>query len=250
VCFNQLVKTQSLPVLYQDNDLVVVNKCSGLLVHRSAIDRHATEFAVQMVRDQLGRKVYPVHRLDRPTSGALIFALSPDSARFLTNEFANTRVQKTYLAVVRGTPPTEVVVDYALKEDLDAKSDSMARTDKAAQNAVTAFAKLGTYEFSVAVDKFPTSRYSLVRATPKTGRKHQIRRHLRHLGHPIIGDVRYGSGKHNRFFRDKFKTDRLLLACTSLAFQHPKGHELQVQAPLADEFRQVIHSLGWSDHVD
>lgn len=240
-----------LPILYQDNDLVVVNKNAGLLVHRSSIDRHAEVFALQTVRDQMRRFVFPVHRLDRSTSGALIFALSAFSARFLANEFAQCRVHKKYLAVVRGSSPSDALIDYPLKEELDAKSDSMARTDKPAQQAVTHLSTLATYEFPVAVDKYPTSRYSLVRALPKTGRKHQIRRHLRHLGHPIIGDVTYGSGKHNRFFRDSLKVNRLLLACTEISFQHPKENRIvHVRAPLASEFKQLVETLGWGDRLD
>ncbi|MGE3682822.1 MAG: pseudouridine synthase [Bdellovibrionales bacterium] len=240
-----------LPVLYEDDDLIVVNKSSGLLVHRSSIDRHAQEFALQAVRDQTGRLVYPVHRLDRATSGALIFAFSSSVARFFAAEFAGGRIGKTYLAVVRGFSPVEAVVDHPLKEELDAKSDGRARTNKPAQSAVTFLSTVANHEFQISVDKFPTARYSLVRAVPKTGRKHQIRRHLRHLGHPIIGDVRYGSGKHNRFFRDLLKVNRLLLACTDISFQHPKGNRtVRVQAPLASDFRRVTDLLGWSGHID
>ena len=238
-----------LPILYRDDHLVVVNKSSGLLVHRSAIDRHATEFALQIVRDQLGQNVYPVHRLDRPTSGALIFALSPSVARSLNQEFANTQVTKTYLAIVRGTPALQVTVDYPLKEELDPKSDRQARTNKPAQTAITHFLRLATHEFPVAVDKFPTSRYSLVQAQPKTGRKHQIRRHLRHLGHPIIGDVNYGSGKHNRFFRDQLHVGRLLLACTEISFLHPVSQSpVSIRAPLAEDFQNLLDTLGWQAH--
>lgn len=239
-----------LPILFQDADLVVVNKASGLLVHRSAIDSTATAFALQTVRDQLGRKVYPVHRLDRPTSGALVFALSSSSAKRLALEFSEGRVLKTYLAVVRGTPPAEVVVDYPLKEELDAKADSLARLDKPAQSALTMISTLASIEFPVMVDKFPTARYSLVRAIPKTGRKHQIRRHLRHLGHPIIGDVNHGSGKHNRFYRNRFQIHRLLLACTEISFQHPiENRIIKVRAPLSDEFQRLIEKFGWGSHL-
>lgn len=234
-----------LPVLYQDDDLIVINKPSGLLVHRSSIDRQATEFALQQVRDQAGRMVYPVHRLDRATSGALIFAFSPEVARHFAGEFAEGRVEKSYLAVVRGSAPDEILVDYPLKEELDAISDKMARVDKPAQEAVTLFKKLVTHEYPVRVDKFPTSRYSLVKALPRTGRKHQIRRHLRHLGHPIVGDVKYGSGKHNRFFRESLNVNRLLLACTELKFKHPRGESVSVRAPLPEDFRRVTDSLGW-----
>lgn len=239
-----------LPILFQDRDLVVVNKHSGLLVHRSAIDRQAHEFAVQMVRDQLGQKVYPVHRLDRPTSGALVFALSSENARKLATEFSEGRVLKTYLALVRGTPPLHTIIDYPLKEELDEIADSQANVDKPAQDAVTEISTLATIEFPVQVDKFPTARYSLVKAQPKTGRKHQIRRHLRHLGHPIIGDVSHGSGKHNRYFRENLQVSRLLLACTEISFLHPTRNEpVKVQAPLAEEFRSLIQKLGWETHL-
>ncbi len=239
-----------LPILFQDNEIVVVNKASGLLVHRSALDKHAHEFAVQMVRDQLGRKVFPVHRLDRPTSGALVFAFSSSSARKLSLEFSEGRVVKTYLAVVRGNPPQEITIDYPLKEELDAIADSQARIDKPRQEAVTRISTITNVEFPVSVDKFPTSRYSLVKAQPKTGRQHQIRKHLQHIGHPIIGDVNYGSGKHNRFFRETFKVNRLLLACTEISFLHPTENKMStVQAPLATDFRELIEKLGWSEHL-
>lgn len=235
-----------LPILFQDEHLVVVNKPSGLLVHRSAIDRHATEFALQTVRDQIGRSVYPVHRLDRATSGALIFALSSEVARAMAGQFAEGRIGKKYLAIVRGIPRGEITLDYPLKEELDAKSDTMARKDKPAQPAVTVFSTLASYEFPIPVDKYPTSLYALVRAEPKTGRKHQIRRHLHHLGHPIIGDVTYGSGKHNRFFRESFQIQRLFLACTEMSFMHPVSERaVSVRAPLAADFHFVVKKLGW-----
>ncbi|MFN9067320.1 MAG: pseudouridine synthase [Bdellovibrionales bacterium] len=238
-----------LPILYQDQDIVVVNKRSGLLVHRSAIDTKAEEFAMQILRDQLGQRVYPVHRLDRPTSGALLFALSSENARELSLVFSEGRVSKTYLAVVRGNPPSEVLVDHPLKEELDEIADKKARVDKPAQPAVTKVFTLASVELPMQVDKFPTARYSLVKAIPITGRKHQIRRHLRHLGHPIIGDVSHGSGKHNRFFRNQFQVNRLLLACTQISFLHPKENKMiTVEAPLAEEFKQILHQLGWT-HV-
>jgi tRNA pseudouridine65 synthase len=239
-----------LPILYQDDDVVVVHKASGLLVHRTALDRHATEFALQSVRDQLGRSVYPVHRLDRATSGALVFALSAEAARALTEEFTQGRVEKVYLAVVRGTPPSEVCIDYPLKEELDPKADRLARIDKPAQPARTKVTRLAEYEFAYAVDKFPTARYSLVRAEPRTGRKHQIRRHLRHIGHPIIGDVTYGIGKHNRFFAETLQVRRLLLASVEVTFRHPRtGVRTQVRAALAPDFQKLMERLGWESHL-
>ena len=235
-----------ISILFRDDELVVVNKPSGLMVHRSLLAKDVNEFALQIVRDQIGEKVYPVHRLDRATSGALIFALSSKSARSLSQQFAAGEVEKRYLAVVRGVPPNEFTVDHSLKEELDEKIDRGAKADKPAQSARTCFSTLATTEFAVSVDKYPTSRYSLVLAEPKTGRKHQIRRHLHHCGHPIIGDVAHGSGKHNRFFRQKFGIHRLLLACMEISFSHPvDGRIIRIQAPLAEEYLKLLNELGW-----
>ena len=237
-----------LDILYQDEYLIAVNKPSGLLVHRSMIDRHETQFALQLVRDQIGRYVYPLHRLDKPTSGALLFALSPDIARQVSLQFADNQVKKNYVAVVRGFCPEQGLIDHALKEELDKIADSKSRRDKPAQTALTHYQRLDTAEIAVAVDRYPSSRYSLVRLQPQTGRKHQLRRHMKHIAHPIIGDAKHGKGNHNRFFKTQFNCHRLLLACTSLQLQHPvTGLLLNIQAPLDDVFRNVLQALGWTD---
>ena len=239
-----------LPILYQDQDLVVINKPSGLLVHRTKVDIHETVFALQLVRDQIGAHVYPVHRLDKPTSGALVFALSSHVAQAMAERFAGGKVHKRYLAIVRGTVLEKVTIDYPLKEKLDRATDRLAKADKSAQIAVTEVRALATYEFPIAVDRYPTTRYSLVEAMPRTGRKHQVRRHLRHLGHPVIGDVTYGVGKHNRFFAGRYANRRLLLACTEIGFTHPTtGQPLLIKAPLAQEFAEICADLGWTEHV-
>ncbi len=240
----------TLEILYQDDDYVAVNKPSGMLVHRTNLARFETEFALQILRDQIQKTVYPVHRLDRPTSGVLIFALSPSAANALATEFSEKRVSKKYLAVVRGKAPESCTVDHPLKEELDPISDKMARLDKPAQEAVTDIERVATVELPYCVDRYPTSRYSLVRAVPRTGRKHQIRRHLKHLNHPIIGDVNHGVGKHNRLFREEFKNQRLLLACTEISFRHPHHNEdVVIRAPLSKDFQLILEKLGWSDHA-
>lgn len=232
-----------LPILYRDDDLVAVNKPRSLLVHRSLIDTQETSFALQILRDQIGQYVYPVHRLDKATSGVLIFALSGAAARGLSQAFADGQVQKSYLALVRGIP-SDQSIDYPLKEVLDKKADSRARKDKAAQAAQTALKCLESYELPYAVDRYPTSRYSLVSAHPKTGRKHQIRRHLSHIRHPIVGDSNYGVGKHNRFFAEQFGLRRLYLSCVELSFNHPvSGEALTIKADLDHEFNAVLESL-------
>ncbi|MBD3620159.1 MAG: tRNA pseudouridine(65) synthase TruC [Chromatiales bacterium] len=233
-------------ILFQDDWLVAVHKPAGLLVHRSLIDRRETRFALQLVRDRIGRRVYPVHRLDKPTSGALLFALDPETARRLTAAFTAGAVQKTYLAVVRGHTPEAGVIDYALREEQDRMTDALADPDKAAQPAVTPWRRLATVELPHAVGRYPTARYSLLRLTPETGRKHQIRRHMKHIFHPVVGDTTHGDGRHNRFFREQLDSHRLLLAATGLALAHPHtGAPLAIEAPLAADFRQVLDRLGW-----
>ncbi len=237
-----------MDILYLDDCLVVVNKPAGMLVHRSAIDRHETRFAMQLVRDRIGRRVYPVHRLDKPTSGVLVFALDPDTARRMMQRFMNGAATKTYIAVVRGYTPQSDVIDYPLKEQLDRMTDARADQDKAAQPAVTHYQRLATVELPFAVGRYATSRYSLLRLNPMTGRKHQIRRHMKHVFHPVVGDTTHGDGRHNRFFREHFGCHRLLLAATGLSFMHPtNGEMLDIEAPLDEEFERMIKALGWGD---
>ncbi len=247
---NQLsTPKETLPVLYQDEHLVVVNKPSGLLVHRSMIDRHETRFALQIIRDQIGQYVYPVHRLDKPTSGILVMALSKEAARLIGEQFTNNLVQKTYLAVVRGYADDFGAINHPLKEQLDKIADKDAQQDKDAQNAVTEFKTLAKIEIPYEVERYPTSRYSLVEASPKTGRKHQIRRHMKHVSHPIIGDANHGRGKHNRFFQKQFNVNRLLLACTGISFLHPTTKELiNISCPVDGEFLSLLEKFEWVSH--
>ncbi|MBT0663315.1 tRNA pseudouridine(65) synthase TruC [Geobacter pelophilus] len=237
---------ECLEVLYQDDYLVAVNKPSGLLVHRSPIDRHETRFALQTVRNQTGRRVYPVHRLDKPTSGVLLFAFSPEIARSLVECFAAGEVKKSYLAVVRGYAPDEGTIDYPLVEDQDKHDHIFTGIEKEAQAAVTVFRCLARIELQSSVGRYATSRYSLVSAAPRTGRRHQLRRHFKHIFHPIIGDTRYGEGRHNRFFREEFGVHRLLLHAAELMFPHPiTGAPVALIAPLDHEFRTLMERLGW-----
>lgn len=239
-----------LPILYQDEHLVAVHKPAGLLVHRSWIDRHETRFALQLVRDQLGRLVFPVHRLDKPTSGLLLFALDAAVARSLGQAFRDGQIEKTYLAVVRGVPPEAGLIDHPLREEYDRHDDPRARAGKDPQPARTRFRTLAAVELPFAVGRYPTSRYALVRAWPETGRKHQLRRHFKHFCHPLIGDTKHGEGRHNRFFRDQYDCRRLLLAAVEMRLSHPvDGRPLTLIAPLEDSFARLLDPLGWRTAV-
>ena len=239
--------TEHLEVLYFDEHLVAINKPSGLLVHRSPIDRHETRFALQLLRDQIGQRVYPVHRLDKPTSGVLLFGLSPAIARDLSNQFANRTVKKEYLAVLRGYCPERGSIEHPLVEKLDKMADRDRDTERPAQQAQTDFTRLATVEIPFEIDRYPQSRYSLVKLNPLTGRRHQLRRHMKHIGHPIIGDAKHGKGLHNRFFKAHYNCGRLLLACTMLTVAHPVSEqELVLRAGIGEEFSRLLDDFSWS----
>ena len=230
--------------------MVAINKPEGLLVHRSAIDRKTVDVAMTILRNQLHQWVYPVHRLDRPTSGVLLFSLGKSIARKLSLQFYEKSIQKTYLAVVRGYTEKAGVIDYPLKEKLDKKTDKKANPDKAKQDAVTRYRRLGTVELPLQVGPHPTSRYSLIQLNPETGRRHQLRRHLHHLHHPIIGDTNYGDSKHNRLFREHFSAHRLFLSAVQLIVNHPvSGQRIILNAPLDPVFKQVIKQFGWKSLI-
>lgn len=236
---------ETLPIIYRDDVLVAVHKPSGLLVHRTDLDRHETRFAVQIVRDQLDRKVHAVHRLDKGTSGVLVFALQAEAAQALTAQFETQQIAKTYLAVVRGHPAEEGEIDHPLtriRDDYEWRGGQMVSE---AQAARTRYRRLAAVELDAAVDKYPTSRYALLALEPETGRRHQLRRHLKHIAHPIIGDSTYGKGRHNRFFQQAFDCRRMLLASVSLGLTHPLSKQpLTLVAPLADDFKNVLTALG------
>ena len=233
---------QPLSILYQDEDLVAINKPSGLLVHRSPIDKHETRFAVQELRNQIGRHVYPLHRLDKPTSGVLVFALSSKAASFYSLQFREHQIAKTYLALVRGYGPGQMSIDHELSDDADDYAGIKAGGD--AKEALTHVNCLDQFEIPLVVDRYPTTRLSLMQCEPVTGRKHQIRRHLKHIGHPIVGDSRHGKGLLNRACEGYFGAGRLWLACTQMVLKRRDGSLLVINAPLEEDFDQVVKQLG------
>ena len=236
-----------LDILYHDEFLVAINKPSGLLVHRSLIDTRVHEFALQLTRDQIGQRVYPVHRLDRPTSGVLLFALSSGIARDVSEQFSGRAVAKEYLALVRGFADESGHIDYALKEQLDKFSDAKADNNKEAQDAVTDYHCLEQQELPFAVGRYASARYSWVSLTPHTGRKHQLRRHMKHIFHPIVGDTTHGDGKQNTFVREQYNCQRLMLHATTLNLLHPvSGRELTLKADLPNDLRDPLMQMGFT----
>ena len=225
-----MAQAKALEVLYCDEHLIAINKPSGLLVHRGwGADR---DVALTLVRDAIGARVNPVHRLDRATSGALLFARTGEMTSAIGMLIAEGRVAKTYQALVRGVPPPEGVIDSPVPR----------REDGPRVPSVTRFRLLG----SSAIE-----RCSLVLAIPETGRLHQIRRHLKHIGHPLIGDVNYGKGDLNRHFRAQYQLHRLALHACTLSFLHPAtGAAVRVVAPMPDDLKMPLVALGFGELLD
>ncbi|MGJ8649425.1 MAG: pseudouridine synthase [Opitutaceae bacterium] len=224
-----------LSIIYRDENFIAIDKPSGLLVHRTSLDTQATEFALQILRDQIGQNVHPCHRLDRPTSGILLFALNPEALKYAQNVFAERRVEKTYHAIVRGWPEETGTINYDLRSE---------ENRKLIQNAVTGFRCLAKSEVDLPIGRYSAARYALLELIPTTGRKHQLRRHLAHIRHPIIGDTRHGDGAQNRFIREHFDCNRLLLHATRLCFKLPESNSLcEIVASADDSFESVSRHL-------
>lgn len=227
-----------MTILFQSSDLVAINKPHGLLVHRSPIASDASEFAVQLLRDQLGQRVWPVHRLDRKTGGALLFALNEAMNAAMQQQFMDGQVEKTYLAIVRGHTPDTLVIDYPLRRDEDNGKPGPL------QEAVTHLKTLQRAEIPLPHGKHATSRYSLVELNPETGRMHQLRKHMAHIFHPIIGDRPHGCNKQNKLFLEQFAMNTMLLHAQWLRFRHPiSGEAIEIEAPVQAEFSRMLTTL-------
>jgi tRNA pseudouridine65 synthase len=227
--------TTEILVIYLDTWLVAINKPNGLAVHRSPATGNMDSFALQLLRDHLNVWVYPVHRLDSKTSGVLLFALDKSSQKELHELFARKQIEKTYHAIVRGFAPLEAVIDYPLRNELGKM-----------QEAVTELRSLAHAEIDLPHGKFATSRYSLVELRPRTGRMHQIRRHLAHINHPVIGDRPHGCNKQNRLFKEQFNTMEMMLHACSLRFVHPvSAQEIFIEAGYPSPFSLLLNRLGF-----
>jgi tRNA pseudouridine65 synthase len=229
-----------LQLIFEDEHYLAINKPAGVLVHKTPLEKDpAALFAVQLLEKQLGYKVYPMHRIDRPTSGILLFAKNAKAASLLQPQFSGNGMQKYYLAVVRGyMPEKHGEIIKPLAKDMAFEL----------QGAKTEYWELNTVEIPYASSKkYPTSRYALVKIYPHTGRMHQIRRHFAHLRHYIIGDTAHGDNKQNHFFISQFNLSNLLLHAWQLNFNHPYSNRLvAITAPIPAYFQNVMQQLGWT----
>lgn len=225
-----------LKILFEDEHLIAINKPSGLLVHRTAIAAHETVFALQLLRDQIGQHVHPVHRLDRPTSGILLFAKSEAILPSLKLLFSERSIDKKYLTIVRGIPEIQVgSIDHPLKSERSGRL----------QEARTSFRVLATSEMPFnSTGRYPTSRYSLLEVEPETGRTHQIRRHMAHIRHYILGDKKHGDNKQNIFLEKQFGVKNLMLHAQYLSFIHPKTSEkVELSCTPPPHFLKLLQEL-------
>lgn len=241
-------KMNEIDIIYQDEQFLAVNKPAGLLVHKSNIDKYETRYLLQELRDQTGKYLYPVHRLDKPTSGLILFALDSQTASLLQQQIEDNTAKKDYLLICRGYCPTSGTINHPLKPIDEFKSKRKTlKEPKPAKNAITTYTRLNTIELPVCIDKYPSSRYSLVKARILTGRQHQIRRHFKHLSHPIIGCPKYGKSIHNHYFSQQLETPRLLLHSYQLTIKKPStDEEIILTAPLAGSFKNLIDRFNWN----
>ena len=228
-----------IDILYQDDALIAVNKPENLAVHRSTFVGPADAFLIDLLREQVGGNVYLAHRLDRATSGVLLVARSKEVAAALGEQFMQRTVHKQYLVVVRGWPePAEGVIDYPLPGSRETGPRREARTR---------YRRLATIEVPIALGRYPQQRYALLLAEPESGRFRQIRKHLAHIHHPVIGDCQHGRGDHNRLYKQHFGCHQMLLHAWRLRFTHPaSGAPMAIEAPLDEAYRALLARFGWS----
>lgn len=237
----------TLVILFQDEHLVAVNKPAGLLVHRTNLAKDEEDAVVQRLRDQTGKWVFPVHRLDRGTSGVLVMAFSPEVARRLSAQFAESKTKKTYHCLVRGYCDDYGVINYPLAKLNEQKGRSRFKIEGTEREAETSFTRLSQYLLPVPVSRYDSMRLSWLQVTPKQGRKHQIRRHFKHYLNPLVGDSCYGCRHINKVAKEIWSDDfRLMLHASSLEFNHPITNQpITLKADLSDKIINILNKLEY-----
>ncbi len=232
---------EELEIIFQDKDVVAINKPSGLLVHRTYLDPNETRFAMMILRDQIGSWVYPIHRLDKGTSGVLLFGKNQEIASALGELILNHKFKKTYLAIVRGYAPDKDTIDYPVPQGRKGER----------KHAVSHYETIIRTELPHKVGIFDTARYSFIKIIPETGRRHQIRRHLKHIFYPIIGDRLYGDRAHNRFYKEQLNISQMLLHAHKLEFCHPLSKKsIKLIAPLPDYWKTALENFPGHPLID
>ena len=240
------IAQQEADVLFRESGLLAINKPAGIPVHGSPILEDQPRTLLAMVRQTEGAMTHAVHRLDRPVSGVNLFTDNKELLAQLSLEFEQRRVRKCYLAVARGWPAADGIISHPLLPPRDVrKHNSVAR------DAITRWETIATIETPHAIPPYDTSRYSLLMLYPESGRRHQLRMHMKHISHHLVGDTTYGRGEHNRLFREQFGCHRLLLHAWSIELTHPyTGEPVRIHAPLDQVFRNVLRKFAWEKAIE
>ncbi|MDR6239843.1 pseudouridine synthase [Aureibacter tunicatorum] len=226
-----------LEILHYDEHLIAINKPKGMLVHRSPLARQEKIFAMQTLRDQVGHHVFPLHRIDRPTSGVLLFGTNKESATALQKSFEDKKVTKKYLALVRGFIDDVITINHPINNEYD----------ETLRDAISQVKPLYQTEVNICTNpNFPTSRYTLAEAEPITGRTHQLRKHFAHIRHYIIGDKKHGDNKQNKAFMKHYNMNDLLLHSYHTIIPHPFNQEekISIKAPLPKHFSEILQKIN------
>jgi tRNA pseudouridine65 synthase len=235
------VLTRPLRILYRDENYIGVFKPAGLVVHRGKMTQLDEPVLLQTLRDQIDQFVYPVHRLDRPTAGLILFALNSVAAAKMVELFASRQVTKHYQALVRGFTPDSGTIDRPLREKYGQEMFPENTESNAEQEAITKYSVLARYQVPWPLADFPSTRYSLLEIQPLTGRWHQIRRHLNHLAYPVVGDHRHGDHRYNQMVFARSGVYRMMLTAMRLDFRHPYTNELvSLTAHRGSEFDRLL----------
>lgn len=230
---NKDTERKPLDIIYEDEHCIAINKPCAIMVHPTKITEDKV-FLMQLLRDQIQQRVYTVHRLDRPTSGVLLFGKSSEAAAFFSAQFREQKVKKEYRAIVRGFLEEKGMINYPIANKKYAEP----------QRAVTLYKRISQTVYPAAIGPYESSRYSYLQLFPQTGRRHQLRRHLAHLRHPIIGDKRYGDINHNKYFVENLDCKNLLLHALSMKIEVTEGKSIELFAPLQTHFTAALNALN------
>lgn len=230
-----LSRNGEIRLLFEDDRYLAVSKPAGLLMHKTSIDAHEKENLRDILREARPGRIDPVHRLDKPTSGVVVFGKDPEAIDACKRQFENRETRKDYLCMVRGHVDHSGCIGKPLPKGMEGPP-KVART---------LFEALNQCELPIPVSRYPTVRYSLLRCTPLTGRYHQIRLHMRHFRHPIIGDSQHGDKPQNRAFAHHCGEPGLWLHARRFAFSHPDGGTVELKAGLPDRWQALAKATGW-----
>ncbi|WP_299104587.1 pseudouridine synthase [uncultured Tenacibaculum sp.] len=228
----------NLEIIYEDDFIIGVSKPNNMLVHHSDYSKNVSEEAslIQLLYSQIGHKLYPLHRLDRKTSGIILLSKAPEFVAEFQQLFYNSKIEKIYYGLVRGYSPQELLINTPVK----------GRDSNVYKDAETHLETKESIEINIPVTPYNTARYSIVKLTPKTGRLHQLRIHMNKISFPLIGDPKYGDNNHNHMFKEKFDCNNLFLHAYSLEFTHPyTNKQVILKTPFPNHWIKIKEAFKW-----